>query len=549
MINQSFLKNTNRVYSPTAETCFALFTGGNALTEAEKIALSIFIDSQVASGNWRWIYTMKMGRRLSSEAKCLIDLKGIRNGTGTGTWNIATGIQTNGTSNFIDWGFIESTDATIALNSIGYGSELVSNDHGTAAGELFGAIGTSAQRQTRYNQSVGGVNRVWKAHSGGTATTALGAFTSNKWHVITRTLSNRQNVFSENWDNPTLDTNLSQNIPDKTIYGGAINNNGTAQNFMAGKFGTFILFDAVQFDTSNFFVNWQFMMQMLGDTKGDLYPYDNVKQYYKTTDAIVLKLNGQSNGSGTGTSRNAKYAYPINSRVFWTTANPPVSGTPTVVQQLEFGKNHTFDTITNSGYELPMCYELAVRTNARVVLNKFTRAGSDVKGVTALPGAGTWKVSASELINLSENIISIRGLQIIDDTHTIKKMFIIWDQHEADVNGTDTSTYNTELSLIFKYMIDQHEASGYDFVNTTELHVIIRKAWTGLSGSTVSDIIAAQNGQESHFNSTHPTYASKIRSWKLFTSEDLYFQGDNVHLTALSYEIVGIRLGLWLSRH
>lgn len=545
------IKNTVPDYSPSALACFALFTGGNALTETEKRALSIFIDSQVESGNWRQIHTMKMGRRLSSEAKCLIDLKGVRNSTGTGSWDIATGVQTNGTSTFWNLGFIESSDAvnqdgSSTLNNIGTAIELVSNDHGGATGDLLGVVGSVSARQTRYAQVTGGVNRTWKNHSSSTITSALGPFT-NKWHTIFRTLSNRQGLDVE-MDALTTDTTASSNIPDRTMYAGANNNNGTAASFFAGKFGTFIAYNYVQFDHPNFYVNWQFMMQMLGDTKDDLYPYDNVVQYYTRNDAVIIKMDGQSNCSGRSNGRAAKYAVPLNADVVWTTANPPVTGTPTVIQRLEFGKNHSFDSLSESGYELPLCYTLSSKINARIVLDKYSKAGTDLKGVN-FPGIspGTWKVSLADMANLSENVLSVRGWQIIDDSYLIKKCFLIWDQHEADINGTDTATYNTELSLLIKYMIDQHEAAGYNFATTTEFHVIIRKAWTGLSGTTLADIIAAQNGQEAHFNSTHPTYTAKVRSWKLFSSENLAFP-DGVHLSTRSYEIIGLRLGAWLSR-
>lgn len=547
MIRPTILKNTAPPYSPSVQNVFANWAnGGYTPTEIEKRAAAIFWDSQVESGNARHIHHFCIGRRFSSELGCTVNWVSTNHSTGTGTWNIATGIQTNGTSNFWDTNFIESSmavnaDGSSTLNNIGFAVELTSNDHGTSAGTIFGVVGSAAARQTRYDQSAGGTNRTWKVHTSSTVTEALGVFQSGKWHTLYRSLSNRQGTEYE-WDGLTTNGTASSNIPDRKMYVGGLNNNGTAQAFFAGKFGTMIAFNYNQFDYTNFYVNWQFMMQMLGDTKDDLYPYDSVKQYYKNTDAFVVKLNGQSNGSGRATGRLAKYTYPLNSLVMWTTANPPVTGTPTVIQQLEFGKNQTFDNLAESGYELSLCYELSKSINAKVVLDKFTRDGSDLAGVTV----DTWKVSDNDLSNLSENLISIRGLQLIDDIYTIKKIYWIWDQHEADRNGTSQATYQLEFSLLLKYMIDQHEAAGYNFANT-ELHVIIRKIASSLTGSTVADIAAAQIGMESYFNTNYSSYTSKVRSWKLFSSENLQFS-DGVHFTPRSYEIIGIRLGMYLSR-
>lgn len=542
------IKNTIPDFSQSTKAVFANWAhGGYTPTEYEKRVAAIFWDAMVEVGNAPHIHHFCVGRRFSSALGCTVNWVSHNHSTGSGTWNIATGHQTNGTSTFWNTNFIESSmavnqDGSSTLNNIGYAVECVSNDHGTAAGDIMGAIGSVSAKQSRYTQSVGGVNRTWKVHIASTVTSALGPFASNKWVVLQRTLVNRQQVL-DNFDNPTTSVTSSGDIPDRTMYVGAINNNGTAQSFMAGKFGAYIAFNANQFDTASFFVHYENMMQALGDTKGDFYPYDTVPKYSTRNDAYVLKFNGQSNCSGRSTDRLAKYTIPLDALVLWRDSKPPTLAATMYVQQLQFGVNHTYDDIAESGYELQMCYALSKRIQAKVILNKFSRAGTDLKGITV---PGTWKVSSADLANISENVISVPGLQIADNTYNIKKMFMIWDQHEADVNGTDTATYNTELSLFFKYMIDQHEAAGYSFT-ATELHIIIRKAWTGLAGSTLADIIAAQNGAEAHFNSTHPTYASKVRSWKLFTSENLLFP-DGTHMSAFSYACTGIRLGIYLSR-
>lgn len=534
-------------YLTESNAVFALFSGGNALTDNEKFAMDIFIRSQVACGNWRHIHTFKIGRRLSSETKCWIDWKGVRNGTGTGTWNIATGSQTNGSSTYVELGFIESTDATnfdgtSTLNNIGWAIELTSNDHGTSAGTLIGGTGSNTNNQMRWDQASGGVNQTWKTHGSSTITTALGAFTPG-FRGIYRSLSNRQGL-ENNWDAITTNTTASAGIPNVSLSGGAFNNNGTRSSYMAAKIGTFTAFNYNAFDYNRFFVNWQFMMQMLGDTKEDLYPYDLPVRYYLGTDGIGIIQNGQSNSSGRANGASSYLtSTPIyNTLVAW--RNPPIMATPMSVQNLQYGVNNTYENLAENGYELAMCHHLATNVYAKVILLKYAISGTSLKPGVTDPD---WSVSANELANVASNLIAIAGLQTFDDTYTVKKIFLVWDQGEADVNGTTQSEYATQLSLLIKYHIDNLQSAGYNLANI-EFHVIIRKIYGSLTPqTTLSQIRAAEDGAEADFNSTNPSYTALVRSWKVFNT-DAYNYPDGTHLSPRAFEQIGIKLGLYCSR-
>lgn len=534
--------------SPEWTAVNSLFTAGNALTSPEQVALKRFVDSQVRSGNWRRIHVLQLGRRLSSEAKCLIDIKGVVNGTGTGTWDVATGIQTNGTSNFWATGFIETTHAvnvggSSTLNNIGIAVELTSNDHGTSAGTIFGVVGSVSARQIRYDQSSGGVNRTWKVHTSSTVTEALGVFESNTFHTLYRSLADRQGT-EENWDGVSTNTTSSSNIPDRQLYLGALNNNGTASAFMAGKFGTFIAFDYVNFDYANFYINWQYLMQELGDTKDTLYPYDFPEpDRYTVADGIIINMEGQSNSSGRATGRSAKFTYQMpNTLVFW--RNPPIMATTLLVQNLQFGSNHTYETLSESGTELAACRTLQDRVYARIILSKYAVSGTSLKPGVTDPD---WSVSANELTNVSDNLILNDGIDALAGAYALKKIFFNWNQGEADRNGTTQSEYATELTAKIKYKIDQLEANGVNFTNT-EFHILIRRMPDVLGGTTLSQIQAAEDAAQSHFESAHPTYASKITSWTIYRTTDNLSYPDGVHLSSRAYEMQGIKEGLFYWR-
>lgn len=533
------------------QSVFAKFTAGNALTTAEQTATRRFITSQVISGNMPYIYSLKTGRGLGSEAKCLIDFITSTPGTGTGVWNVATGVQTDGSTNYYNSAFIQSTqavppDGAPSQNDIYVAIELISNDHGTATGDLLGGSGSNTNNQIRYNQTVAG-DQTYKVGTSSTRTlTGAGPFVSRRWHSVLRSQAARQGT-QVNFDAGDVNTTASAGTCNVALAIGAFNNNGTISGRFAGKFGGFLACSATRFNFVDFFVNWAYYMQELGvDTKEALYPYDLPVANYNVNQAFCIAKHGQSNQAGRATARAAKLALPLTGvQVAW--RNPALLSTPfTAMQTLQFGVNNNIDNLAENGTELRIGYELARRIRGQVNILKHAINGTAmVDGLTS----PDWNVTSNELSNIATNVIDIPALQIIDDTKTIKTLIFEWNQGEADsTGGASQAAYESAWNTWFKYWIDQIEAAGYTFgANNVRLHVVIRKVYSGIVGST--PIRAALSNLQTSFLTTNPSYSTKVQSWTVYDTEtDVYTYTDGVHLSSTSIDILGLKLGIYYSR-
>lgn len=523
-------------------------TAGITFTTDEKQVIRNIVTSQMRQGFWPYVYNFKMGWLFGTEQKCLFDWITGRVGTGTGTWTAADGMQTDGATNHINADFIESTDAinpdgSSSLNDISYTVYLVSNDHGTSAGTLMGTQGTSATLQSRLDQT--GTTITYKAQNSATVSDlSAGPFTSGRYYTLYRNRSNRQGRYI-NFDQGGTNGNAVGGISNRTMFIGAHNGNGTTSNRMAGKFGTFFACSATRVTSfAPLFVELQWAKQLLGfETKEALYPYDMALKAYNINQAFVIGKYGQSNQAGRSDFCEPKLRLLLDALTFW--RPPPYPATPMLVQQLQFGINHTYENLAENGNELRLCYQLSQMIRGKVTLCKYPWSGTDLAGNTT----PTWKLSANDLSNTAFNTITVPGLQILDNTYTIKTFVYDWNQFEADINGTTEATYKLEWSNLFNYFITQTEAGGLNYTTTTDLHVVIRKVYSGITGSTVAEITAAQVAMQAYFAANFPTAAAKVKSWTIYeTNSPIYYYADNVHMGSLGQDMDGYRLAMYYAR-
>jgi len=208
-----------------AQAFFSRVTAaGGTLSATEQTAVNTLVVSMKSAGIWtamKAVYPM-VG---ASAAACAQNLKSSSfTGTFTAGWTFAsTGVTPNGTSAYMNTGFIETTNSTLnnqhisvylRTNLIGLQCDIGCENSATAQSNIY----------SNYNNNF--YPRIHNSNSGtGINYTTLGLFTSNR--VISTEVqgwrNNTKNVIS---NNSSILTNVS-------IYIGAVNLNNAPSNYSA----------------------------------------------------------------------------------------------------------------------------------------------------------------------------------------------------------------------------------------------------------------------------------------------------------------------------
>lgn len=546
-------------YSNEAQAVFDNIETGSSesLTLAEKTAIARFVDEEVALGNWSEIYSFIINSGLSTSAKARVDWKTgvLASTTGSPTYSPTTGFTTNGSSSYINTQVNPSTivsGGSVALDDVAYSIHVIDNT--TSA--TMGVIGTTSTGQVLLTMSNNGAfaGRHHRSSSN-THTDAIDFGKDDDFYTLSRGSSANYRMCKDSQSH-TTESATSQSVPvGRTIYIGALNNNGTASNFGEAKYGTFMVNKHSTFDRVKFFVHWEIMMMELGvKTKSVLYPLD-LTGTSSPSKALLGCFEGQSNAAFCGNvdaapTPPAELVAPIvGADVFWREVD---LSDPTVdIETLEFNVNNTYSSVgllDNYGAGLRAAYEIANRQDSHFYVWHYCISA---RALTSEHTIGWHPDLTAQCFDKSHLSIAAQGIPLI--TEPIDKIVWHWSQGESDATNTYART-TAEYTADFYYYLSEKltflEGQGIDF-DDTEFHAIIAEIYFNLPDAdyaTTDDVRAAQESLSiAGFESAYPSHAGKVRSLILY-SNDRLLHDDDVHMNPDSYMIEGYRLGMYISK-
>lgn len=547
-------------FSPTSEDVFENIETGSSelLMDVEKVAIARFVDSMVALGLWSEIYSFIPLSGLLTSGKARVDWKTGVQATlvNSPTYDNNTGFTTNGTSSYVNTQVNPSTivgGSAVALDDTGYSIHCIDN----IAACRMGVVGTTASGQVLLfvvNDGAGTFRHHRSASS--TETDALQMGLDDDFYTITRGSSANYRLCKDSQAHTLFSTAASSTVPvGRTIYVGALNNNGTAANFGQASYGTFMINKHSTFDRPKFFAHWELLMMELNvKTRGVLYPLD-LTGTTSPDEAIILNSEGQSNGMFCGNSDTAPtppaelVAAISNATVFWREVD---LSDPTVdLEDLEFTVNNTYSNVTlldNYGSGLRAAYEIVNRQNSHLYIWHFCISA---RGLTVEHTIGWHPDLTSECFDKSHTSIGSQGIALI--TEPIRKIVWHWSQGETDAANAYARTqaeYTTDFYYYLSEKLTFLEGQGIDF-GDVKFHAIIAMIYSDLPSAdyaTTADIRAAQAAfSVAAFEAAYPSHAGKVTSFIVYDNDRL-LHDDNVHIGFDGYMIEGYRLGMYISR-
>lgn len=546
-------------YSDEAEAVFTnIETGsGETLTLGEKTAIARFIDEEVALGNWSEIYSFIINSGLSTSAKARVDWKtGVQaTTTGSPTYSPTTGFTTNGSSSYENTLVNPSTivsGGAVDLNDVAYSIHIIDN----ITSATMGVIGTTSTGQVLLTMSNAGAfaGRHHRSSSN-THTDAIDFGLDDDFYTLSRGSSVNYRMCKDSQSH-TTESSTSQSVPvGRTIYVGALNNNGTASNFGEAKYGTFMINKHSTFDRPKFFAHWEILMMELNvKAHSVLYPL-NLTGSNSSSQALLCNFEGQSNGAfcgnvDTAPTPPAELVAPIvGADVFWREVD---LSDPTVdIETLEFNVNNTYSSVgllDNYGAGLRAAYEIANRQEGHLYIWHFCISA---RALTSEHTIGWHPDLAAQCFDKSHLSIAAQGIPLISEP--ITKIVWHWSQGESDATNTyarTTSEYRADFYYYLSEKLTFLEGQGIDF-DVTEFHAIIAEIYFNLPDAdyaTTDDIRAAQESLSvAGFEAAYPSHAGKVRSLILYNNDRL-LHDDDVHMNPDSYMIEGYRLGMYISR-
>jgi len=511
-------------YSTESQEVFLNFTGGNALSNAEKDAISYFIDNQVRFGNWSKIKEIQMLSGLSSSSKSLIGFKG-NNATNVGcSFTPATGFTTDGVSTYIDTNIVPSIIQTSETN-VGYQGYCINN----RGNYVFGCIGASTANQV-FLSALDNGTFTYRGNSSSTGTATSPVKENSLFGVNVESGKVRGN-----WNSQAISqyTKSSGVAPETSIYIGARNYNGYNSGGNSDV-GCFIVHDYTEFNFSAFYVYLDILLMELG-VRSMSSLFNKTTKEYSSSDALLFNSEGQSNSKFAGNGQNPtvpSLSNPIvGANMFWR----PNWTTPLEIQTLEYLSNHTYDTSPPSSKTaagLAISKDLVDTQNLNLYISAYGKSGTSM---------ADWSPTTNTLIYDSHERILKPGIDLV--TEPIKKIWWDWGQGEADANGRTQEEYTADFYTLLAYKIDAYESKGID-LTIINFYVTVPKIYINLGGvrATKDDIIAAQsNFSVINFENTYPMYAGKVNSITVYDNDDI-FHSDNIHMNAQGYEIEGYRV-------
>lgn len=228
MFDAGYIENNpiSRTYDSTDTTLFARFP--NALTTYEKNKLHDFNQFITRKGytSGTTLPDAFYFALLKDETNARTDWRRSGKSATGGSWSATRGFYTNGTSDFIDWQYIPSTDKVQLGNATVEVASMI-NNVSASAGTLFGSIG-STPHSIRARKAATGIEFAVNSQ---TLTLNTGNLVNNNvYYAAEKTSVGIQSArINANAVNGAI---TFTGVPDKTLYAGANNNNGSAEDFL-----------------------------------------------------------------------------------------------------------------------------------------------------------------------------------------------------------------------------------------------------------------------------------------------------------------------------
>lgn len=547
-------------FSPAAEDVFVNIETGSSelLTDVEKIAIGRFVDEMVRLGLWSEVYSFIPLSGLLTSGKARVDWKTGVQATlvNSPTYDNNTGFTTNGTSSYINTQVNPSTivsGGAVDLNDTGYSIHCIDNIDACR----MGVVGTTASGQVLlFVTNVGAGTFRHHRSASSTETDAVQMGLDDDFYTITRGSSANYRLCRDSQAHTLFSTAASSTVPvGRTIYVGALNNNGTAANFGQASYGTFMVNKHSTLDRPKFFAHWELLMMELNvKTRGVLYPLD-LNGTNSPDEAIILNSEGQSNGMFCGNADAAPtppaelVAPIVGATVFWREVD---LSDPTVdLEDLEFTVNNTYSNVAildNYASGLRAAYEIVQRQNSHLYIWHYCISGT---GLTIEHTVGWHPDLASECFDQSHFSVGSQGVPLI--TEPIRKIVWHWSQGETDAANAFARTeaeYTADFYYYLSEKLDRLESYGIDF-GATRFHAIIAMIYSHLpvaDYATTDEIRAAQAAfSVAAFETEYPAHAGKVTSFVIYDNDKL-LHDDEVHIGFDGCMIEGYRLGMYISK-
>lgn len=529
-------------YSAESLATFAYFTGADELNIAEKNAIDRFIKGQVFSGNWSKIKSLQLLCGLTTDRKALIELKSGTIGTNVGaSYNSVSGFTTDGISSYVNTNIIPSE--LLTLNNAGVYIYPIEPTTIVSIGAISSSSNTN-QLAVTYTASSKSVAS--KVSNGATASSVLAdAYPKNKVLIGgVREDSTRSYVLYGS-DVVVSSISTSTGLPNVVMYVGAQNYNG-ATSFGAANYGTFALFEAVDFNHGSFNFYLEQLMVELGVSNADsLYNVIDAPSY-NSTDALLLNAEGQSNSLYAGKPTTLKYTELqnpiIGANMFYMN---PLGATP-IMGDLEYLVNHTNDAeasgYANFGGGLRLSKELT-NQDLKYYIWAYGKSGTRLYADNGKDWNAT---STNEFLYETNEYLGSNIIPTI--TEPIKKLVWHWNQGEGD-GGRTTQQYTDDFYALLDAKINFYESKGIN-LGSTDFHVIITQIWEGLEANYVGsvNIVNAQRAfSKSNFELAYPTHVGKIKTFVVYNNDKSYHI-DGVHVGSEGLHVEGYRLANYISK-
>jgi hypothetical protein len=538
---------TTTTYSSDALAVFAKMTN---LNTSHKAAIDRWITKAKSRGHYTGcLDQFVLCGGLGSASNGLVDWINTSNFTTSGTaptWNDASGYTSNGTSSYLNANFIPSTAfVNAALNDHFY--FIVVKDRSTADGVAatsWGVIGSTTNLQAATSQTTGGAG-FKNGSSGTTISTYYTNLRKNSMHMNIRSDAStvRYGVNGQQTQTNSSITNLG--LPNRTIYLGARNNNGTADLFIGqdilcwgiGKYSALVT-------PQLFWVDLETMLMELGMLpKSGTYGVG--EGFSNPNDALVVLMAGQSLEAGSNSSTPyASLTGPLDARIAYRNT---FAGAFTV-NQLQNGVNQNWENIANWGIELRLAKELSSsHPNQRVVLIKYGYSGSCMY---SSPTVYDWNMSTSPLegeADFKNRFIFPALSQLQSEGKNIRIVAFDWYQGQADAIGDDSGNptdYKANFTPFLKALLDDLINAGYD---TSRMWVIVHRILNRYSPvRPYADAVRAYQDALANFLTDNPTYAGKVAGVVVSDGDDLVNDSDTIHESYFAPDVRAARVARFI---
>jgi hypothetical protein len=543
-------------------TTLARFSSGTIGTNFATLSLA-----EQRALNWLWcmssieiitgsgnnaakLFSFQSYAGFSTSTKSLLDW--VTGGTPTivnsPTWSQTVGFTGNGTSSYVNTGINPSTvngGSPVALNDVAYNMFVTVQ----ATSARMGVIGTTSTGQADMNITSAGVFG-FKSHTN-TTTTYTNATYLGK-HMQTYSLRRAaSNIERGNFNGQQITTSSQASIGvplGRTIYVGARNNNGTADQFAGSSMGAMWINVNTNFD----YQWWEFcfrsyMMRLGVMTQTQLLPFDKQPIALSNSIVAVRSFAGQSNAAFTERTPGPPLAPlddPIpNTKTFW---RDPFTD-PLTIEDLEYGVNNSYDSadgLTTFSSGLRAMYEIQRYKNSLQYCWHYTISGTALSPTNT---DGWYPDNSLKLFYDFTTRIGLDGFAAVPET--IAEISFHWSQGEADAQiGRTQAEYTADFYYFINKYIDAIESYGVDLTQV-KFRIFIARIWALLDTgvySTRDDIRAAEAAfSVANYEAVYAADAGKISEFIIYDNDEM-LHTDGTHMDAEALRIEGFKYGVFM---